>query len=296
MFNFKKFCEDFRIPIAPKGHQHYRRNWVNIECPQCSGSRGWHGGYNQKNGFYTCYRCGWHPIEKIIQALTKSIDNAFIKSLILKYQTEEIEQLENQTIHADKVRLPETKPLSQVHKDYLASRQFDPEKLEKQYNLKATTEAGKYKFRILAPITFHNEVVSFQCRDYTDTQKARYMDCEKEDEVIDHKHILYGWDQIPYNCKNCIVVEGITGVWRLGPGALGTFGANYHISQVRLLASRFEKIYTFFDPDDAGEKAGKMIGELQAIGKEAIQLETIEGYDSGSIPQDIADELMEKIL
>ncbi|MBU1621763.1 MAG: hypothetical protein KKF27_20400 [Gammaproteobacteria bacterium] len=300
IFNFQKFCQDFRIATAPRNHPHQRTGWINIECHFCTGHRGFHLGYNSKQDFFTCYRCGWHQTEKVLSVIAH-LEISKIKALIQRYKGDLSKPdigYAPDIIRPDSIELPPgTEPMTNRHKQYLASRKFDPDKLERIWNLKGTGHTGNYRFRIITPITFNHQLVSYQGRDITDKQFARYMACKEEEEIISHKHVLYGWDQMPYNAKSCIVVEGITGVWRLGPGALGTFGVKYTGSQVRLLTNRFEKVYLLFDPDEAGEQAEKMAQDLIGSGIEVEWLNFMsEKLDSGNIPQSTADKLMKEIL
>lgn len=300
IFNFQKFCQDFRINTAPRGHAHNREHagWINIECPFCTGHRGYHLGYNFKHGYFKCYRCGWHPAEKVISIFARTEDRAKIKAILDRYDgkidSHDFIWEKLKGLRPDEVELPSgTVPMTRGHKDYLTSRGFAPEKLESLWGLQGTGHTGEYKFRVIAPITFNGQLVSYQGRDITGKQSDRYRSCHEENEVIPHKNIFYGWDQVPYSNSSCIVVEGITGVWRFGPGSLATFGVEYSPSQIRLLALRFEEIYMLFDPDEAGEKAQKMVLELRGLGKKAEQLDFITTkFDSGNLPQNIADELM----
>lgn len=115
---------------------------------------------------------------------------------------------------------------------------------------------------------------------------------------------------MPKATESCIVIEGITGAWRLGPGALATFGAKYTKSQFRLLYSRFKKIFILFDPDEAGEtNSARLRDELRVMGRTPILLDVIQEkkkplkgedtdseLDSGKLSQDEADTLMKEVL
>ncbi len=298
MIDFAKFCKDYKIEISPKGHQHSRKDWINVECCFCSGNKGYHLGYSQKEGYFKCYRCGWHSTEKVISSFSRA-DSNFVYKILKEYRGRSKYYVEPiPDIRPTSLNLPRGASLmTERHKQYLRNRNFDPDKLEKEYGLLGTGADGDYKFRIIAPIYFDGRLVSYQGRDITNKQAAKYKGCADEDEVIPHKSILYGWDQIPYNSERCIVVEGITGVWRLGPGSLATFGVEYTPSQLRLLALRFKDIYLLFDPDQAGEKAEKLTDELLSLGRNATVLEImIPELDSGNIPQDLANDLMKKYI
>ena len=107
---------------------------------------------------------------------------------------------------------------------------------------------GFYSHRILAPVYFQGQIVTFQCRATHPGQTPPYLACADHDEVIHHKHTVYGFDfAIPY--KQCVVVEGITDVWRLGKGAVATFGKKYTKEQLLLLANSFDRVFVLLDPD-----------------------------------------------
>ena len=295
-FDAIKFFNDFRIPIAQPGNKHYRHGWANITCPFCSGSPGEHMGFNLPKSYFSCYRCGWHPVELVLEAITGARKER-VRQIIRTYGKDYIAKIQTKTIHATSIEMPEgTAPMTERHKQYLTNRKFDPDYLEYEFGLLGTGHLGNYRFRIIAPITFKHEVVSFQGRDITDKQATKYKACESEKEVIPHKNILYGLDKVPGNMQSVIIVEGVTGVWRLGFGALATFGSEYTASQVRLLTQRFKRFFLLFDPDEAGRRvADRLSVELLIMNKEVEIWEVPEGYDSGSLPQDYANSLITEI-
>ncbi len=143
----------------------------------------------------------------------------------------------------------------------------------------------------------NGQLISFQGRDITGKNEAKYLPCAKADEVIPHKQVLYGWDAIPHNQKSCIVVEGVFSVWRMGIGTLATFGASYFPSQVRLLAWRFDKIFIMFDGDMAGRRDGEKLGtELSAMGKEVQILDMPNELDPSDLSQQLADKIRKEYL
>lgn len=290
--DFARFCRDRQIPVAPSGHVHHRAGWIGIVCPFCDGNPGYHMGLNLEKNFFTCYRCGWHPGWEVLSAMTglkgDALDDALAPYLISGREGEQTERPIDRPIL---LSLPDgCGPMGDRHREYLVSRLFDPDRLERIWELQGTGHLGDYRFRIVAPIRFQGQVVSYQGRDVTGKQKERYKGCRSEDEVIPHKQILYGWDEA--RGESCLVVEGITGVWRCGPGTLATFGANYSPSQVRMITSQFRRAFILFDPDEAGKKNGvKLADDLGGMGIETEILEVPEGYDSGSLPQDVADRL-----
>ena len=296
LIDFQRFCQDFRIPVAPKGHKHSRRGWINIRCPFCTGTEGYHFGYNLEKGYGFCFRCGWHPVDLTIQTLIKT-DERQVKKILLNYivagQLLESGLREEPYEKPDKLKWPEGYgKMVTAHRNYLLKRGFDPEELEREWNIGGTRYWGFYAFRIVAPIIFHNEAVSWQSRDITDKQKAKYLPCPKEQELLHHKQLLYGLDKALW--KTVVVVEGITGVWRLGPGSVATFGVEYTPSQLLLLQS-FDRVMIFYDGDEPGQDAAeKMAVELTGIGHE-VEIWQPFSCDSGDILQSTANEIMKEV-
>jgi DNA primase len=210
-----------------------------------------HGGFNIEKSNYNCHICGSHKLTLVLKQLT-TLNDFQIRNLIKKYQFKGpagITISQYQSHHEESsisCSLPSNAgPLKSIHKQYLLKRKFDPDKLERIWNLKGTDHNGDYKFRIIAPIYDTNNVlISYQGRDITDQSDIRYKACAKKNEVLHHKHSLYGINKV--KSKSIIVVEGITDVWRLGPGSVATFGTGFTNHQV-LLLSEFKKVYILFD-------------------------------------------------
>jgi hypothetical protein len=139
------------------------------------------------------------------------------------------------------------------------------------------------------------EVASFQGRDITDKQFAKYKACPQEYEKIHHKHILYGKQEAWGDTG--IIVEGITDVWRFGPRAAGTFGIKYTRKQLRAIRDAFDRVFILYDPEDqAQEQAEKMKAELAGYKKEVeVIIEKLE-QDPGSMKQEDADHLIKQLV
>jgi len=297
LFDIERFCRDQQIPTGPAGHKHVRPGWTAIMCPFCEGNFGYHLAYSHRDGYWTCYRCGWWPHDKVISAITGERSQRKLDALMRPYweNGRRIGAAEERPVHALTLSLPtDCGPLSDAHKRYLIGRNYDPDLLERRWGLMGTGRFGDYKFRVIAPIEFNHQLISYQGRDITGKQSLPYKACEEENEVIHHKHILYGYDRVPGD--HCLVVEGITGVWRLGFGAVATFGAKVGLSQIRLL-TKFKRIFLMFDPDPAGQEAvEKVSSALGRMGREVEIFDVPDGFDSGDVPQDEADRLMKEVL
>lgn len=203
---------------------------------------------------------------------------------------------------ASKLKLPLCGELGAMHIQYLESRGFDAEKLESLWGLMGTKGIGRYPNRIIAPIFLNGTTVSYQGRDVTGKQKLRYKACSLEKEVIHHKNTLYGID----NCKDSIVVvEGITDVWRLGYGAVCTFGIKYTTSQLRMIASK-KRRYIMYDTQDPQARAQGLslaaqlsllpgLTEYVELGSTHAWIDPRAGKDPGNLTQEEADAIMAEL-
>ena len=299
MFSAKLFCEDYNIPYAQSG-PHKREGWVNCACPFCTGHSGYHLGIEIQDGYASCYRCGYHPLIKVISVLTGVSQNA-AKDIIKKYSTVSaaVSPQESKKSVASRIIFPsDTQPLTQKAKNYLINRNFDPDKLSQIWNIQSTGHTGFYKYRILAPIYQKQKLVSYQCRDITGKHPQKYLACHQEDEVIQHQHCIYGLDQAAE--RKCIIVEGITDVWQLGIGSVCTFGIGFTKQQARLLAMNFDRVFIMYDSEpqaqEQAEELGFLIGSSFGNIVEVINLPfLVSEIDPGDLPQDTADEIMKEI-
>lgn len=297
--NFEQFCQDHNIPIAPEGHKHGRPGWIQVECPLCVGNAGYHLGYHIEKQYFNCWRCGWHTMLEAIKGLLQCSDQEARHQLMLYKGVERPRQLEERKPKEKdvKVQLPlGTKPMTALHRKYLRQRKFDPDELEKEWGLLGTGPLGPYKFRIIAPIYFEKKLVSYQGRDVTNKSKLRYMACASENEARDHKECLYGYDLVMGD--TVVVVEGIADAWRLGPGAVATFGVKYKLGQVALLR-KFKRRFILFDnptyDPEAGVQAHKLANLLTAFDGTTEVLTLEDWKDPGVMPQEEADALMRDI-
>jgi len=294
-FNPQKFLGHYSIPYWTEG-KNVSPGWVNINCPFCPDPSN-HGGFNKEKGFYNCWICGWHPMVDVIMELVGcnyyAAVHLFKEFSVSDYDIEpEIEKPKP----PEKLYLPtDCKPMQKMHHLYLQERKFDSEKLEKMFNLMGTGYIGDYKFRIIAPIYYNGIMVSYQGRDITRKAKLRYKACSKENEIIHHKHILYGIDYT--SGSKGIIVEGITDVWRLGYGAVATFGTSYTQEQIHIIRKKFNAVFILYD-EDSTERAVELGWKIDKFGKSGTRCQIIELQrgDIGDMPQDEADNLKREVL
>jgi hypothetical protein len=283
LFDMERLCEENSIPTAPVGNKHARQGWVNVHCPFCAGCEDYHLGYNKNKGYFYCWRCGWKPVRAALAAVLE-VDGRKVEKIAEEYKLraplwhDKTEQVYTKTLHLPKG----TGPLQKAHARYLEQRGYDPAEIERVwgiYGIGAMAVPAALRWRILIPIYLEKRLVSYTCRALAETRKDKYRACPQELEVFHHKDTLYGLDLV--NSKNLVVVEGPTDVWRIGPGAVATFGTQVSYMQ-RLLMSRFKRVYVLYDADEcmAGQIAGGRLGwEMSGYGVEVVQIILPTGVD-----------------
>lgn len=302
-FDGLKFFRDYNIDHVTSGNAHCTAGWVQIHCPFCIGSRDYHLGMHIDTGAFSCWRCGKHKQIEVVEALL-SVDFNEAKRIIREYRNLSSETLlrpygdQKFVINKPKIcQLPEgTGVMQQRHRKYLETRKFDAEMLEQVWGLKGTGIIGRYKHRVIIPITLKQEVVSYQGRDITGQSALKYKACAIKDEVVHHKDILYGIDFVKN--RRAVIVEGVADAWRLGKGACCTFGTSYTTTQVNFICDRLDEVFVLYDglADDANAfgKAKKLTNILSMRGLKVELLELDEG-DPAEMKQDDADYLMKEL-
>jgi DNA primase len=296
-FDIINFCADHHITLYSEGYKNVPAGCVGFQCPFC-GDHSNHMHMRLGTNWLKCWRCGKHSLLSLVMALC----NVFpieARDIIARYDKTSPRglQAQEQRIFAKAIVYPAGMgALTENHRIYLSSRDFDPVGIADTWKIQGTNHIDpNYKWRIIAPITFRGQTVSYQARDVTCIQEPKYKACPPEHEVISHKDILYGYDEARGDAV--VIVEGITDVWRLGAGAVATFGTQWTKAQALLAIQKWDKIFILFDPDDPGQLAGLSLYHFLRGFKESVELLQLNGYsDPGSMPQSEADYLMKKGL
>ena len=297
MIDIVRLLEDHKIPHATSG-PNVSFGWIGVACPWCFDTST-HGGFSPKGVSFSCWRCGTKPLRKTIAKLLKVTD--IEASRILKQYGGRIHQPTTEQvvrIGEKKFKFPSsTERMTKKHRQYLESRNFDAEKLEREWHLYGTGPISllddiNYSHRIIAPIRWNNATVSFQARDITEKHALRYITCPKQRETVHHKFILYGrqehWTDVG------IVCEGITDVYRLGIRTCATFGIEYTLNQVREMKKHFRRVYVLYDCEEQAQEKGRLLcKELQFRGVQAYQI-PIED-DPANMSQEDADKLVKSL-
>jgi hypothetical protein len=293
--------QDYNLDYKTEGHKHCRPGWVNVECPWCEGNAGYHLGYNLLSDHYVCWRCGFHPVAPTVARLINIKEReAYI--IVKRYgllisSIPVVEQVKEEFIMPS--ALYDLNLLPQ-HQKYLRNRGFNPDKLEKDWDLLGSGPMSlldkiNYRHRIIIPFDWGGMRVSFDSRDITGKHTSKYMACPKNRELIPHKEILYGKQELWTDTGIC--VEGPTDVWRFGFNSFATSGIKYTPQQVRVMAKSFKKIWICYDANEtqALQQMYNLRGDLRFRGVDA-KLAVLNEGDPGSMSQEAADRFVKELM
>ena len=256
--------------------------WLNTNCPLCHDVK-YKGGFNTDGGYFHCWRCGGHDLAFIISKILR-INFFQAKIEAEKYSTQEIarKKLNRKKEGGQPLKSIPGYPTAKQHHHYLESRNFEPEKIIKYYDIRGTGAAClwhniDYSNRIIIPIYHRKKIVSFQGRSIVKNEKVRYKSCPPDLSPINYKSTLYG---TPHR-DQAIVVEGITDVWRIGEGAMATYGTTITPAQIKALA-KLQKVFFLFDQEqEAQHKATQAAQILASLNVKAEVIRYHESIDPG---------------
>lgn len=280
---FKQILQEYNIPFKDFGlHHHVTEGWINIDCPFCSkNSYRFRMGYNLSKLYTNCWTCGSHSaIEtlmeitsepyKVISNLVGKIDREFVKS------------------HAanNKLILPKNLgELQPAHKRYLEKRGLDPQEIQQLWGIKGIGVDSKLPWSIFIPVNINQEIVSWTTRSISDKGK-RYKSAPAEHEKISIKSVLLGED---YATHSIIVVEGPFDCFKIGHGAVCTFGITYTRNQI-LKISQYPKRVICFDSEKAAQQqAHRLCVSLSQFPGTTVNV-VLDAKDAGSAsPREIRE-------
>lgn len=259
---FTDILSEYNIPIAPEGHHHCRSGWVQIDCPFCGkDSHKWHLGYSIEGGYFNCWCCGGHSVVNTIMEITGLPYNQ-VKKTLGNLEIEHFEKVKP----TGKLVLPKgIVPLHYMpaHIKYLQSRGFDWQEIERIWQIQAIPLAHRLSWRIFIPIIYHSEMVSWTTRSISLNERiTRYISTKENEESIPHHSLLYGED---FARHAIIVVEGCLDAWRIGPGAVGTFGTGYSLEQLERMARYPTRAICFDNEKEAQKRAKQLSNDLSAF-------------------------------
>lgn len=289
---FVDLCKQLGVQFRETGHEHCRKGWVQIECPQCvhqSGPGHFRLGYNLRGGYANCWLCGPIYIGYALSALSgQNIDSRLLKDL-----ERDVKWKEKLKPRGTYLPPAGTGLITEAHDKYLRGRKFDPNELTTLWDIEYLGHlGGKYKWRILIPIYYQGRPVSWTTRSVRDDVKLRYVSAPPERELIDHKSLLYGEDYVRHAI---IICEGPTDVWRVGPGAVCTFGTGWKTPQVARMVKYPVRVVCFDSEEAAQARAKALCDRLEVFDGETYNV-VLKAKDPGDATREEIKELRRRFL
>lgn len=274
--------------------------------PFCEGA-GEHGGVNLTHKRFSCWQCAESasPPKLIKQVLNCSWSKAY--SILRQYSSGETALSSWATIptvrgHSSRpVHLPAlTGPLTGPGGQYLLSRGFNPKAIETKYGIKESGPLGDYKFRLIIPVYFNKELVTFTSRDYTGKREPKYKEQRVNEAMIPAKDCLYNIDSVK---DKLLIVEGPADVWRMGDGAVSLFGVHCSEKQQETLlcwwkysmkTKQRKKVVLLLDPKTR-KAADKLYYMLISFIRD-LKIVELSGRDPAELTQEEAMNLKVQIF
>ncbi len=278
------FKEHGQSPLVSPG-------WIGCVCPWCGAGTNKPGlGINIRTLRCTCWKCSGHHIAAVLAEIT-SQPWATIKRHLAEL-TNDGAVLTAVARALGKYREPAgVGPLLSVHRDYLARRRFDPDQIAAVWGVQGIGLAARLPWRLFLPVLRKGKPVSWTTRAVGKTD-LRYISADPEDETLPLKSDLYGsW----LAKDSVVVVEGPTDAWRIGPGAVATYGLSCTPAQVAAIARYSCRCICFDNEPTAQRRARKLADDLAALPGET-HVAVLSGPDPDSSPEDELAELRERFL
>lgn len=261
MSSISQILDDLEIPYCKaEEHHHVRQGWIGLDCPWCPPSYGGKGKYRLgievSSGRVSCWVCGRHSLAEVLTQTSRVSMKAALSLLdgvkLEKYVPQGVK------ISGKLIKPKNVGPMTEPHRRYLKGRGFNPETIERLWNVQGIGLSKDLKWRLFIPIVLNGEEVSWTTRSIG-TTAARYISASPEQERLHLKHTLYGIDLVR---TTIIVMEGPTDVWKAGPSSTATFGLNYSPAQLSLMIRFPHRVVCFDNSSEAQRRADHLCDTL----------------------------------
>jgi hypothetical protein len=166
--------------------------------------------------------------------------------------------------------------------EYIVNRGFHPDHLQQNYGVQfgyhydpAYHQAHE---RLVVPVIMRGKVVNWQARHVGEAnwkKVSKYYNRPGTNKRV----MLYGFDDavlLPF----CIIVEGVTDVWAIGPGAVSILGKKMSSQQAGLIVENWQVAVIVLDEDAKDDSMHALMTLRQKIPVANVTLP--EGRDPGS--------------
>ena len=256
--DIREVLDDLGIYYTESG-KNVSDGWIGTTCPFCDDHSN-HLGINLRSKTISCFKCG--TTGTVIKYLSEELRDfnkaiTILGNAVPRELHSEDQQYKENAVH---VELPKEakREITPYHAGYLKERGFDYQTLNDLYNLHYCGPVGEWANRIIVPVIKNYRLITFTSVDISDESNMRYRHLKDEESIIPIKHYLFGIEYTDGN--SCIVVEGLFDMFRVGSGAVATFGTKVTSEQKRLL-SKFNVVKILFDGDSSGRINGAKLAE-----------------------------------
>lgn len=268
------------IPFCRGGeHHHVREGWLGLDCPRCppsySGKGKFRLGIEISTGRCNCWVCGRFSLQQIIADMGR-VSYGAAKDLLAGVR---LTRLAPAGVRPSGIlaKPKGIKPMEGAHRRYLVDRGFDPDSIERLWNVQGIGLASDLKWRLFVPIILNGQEISWTTRSIGNGL-SRYITASPEQERLHYKNSLYGIDLVR---TSMVITEGPTDVWNIGPGAVATYGLNFTPAQVSLMAKFPHRVVCFDNSVDAQRRADNLCDTLSMFHGKTTRVE-LDADDPGS--------------
>jgi len=256
------FYKQYEIPFWTHG-KNVSEGSINVQCPYCNDHSN-HMGTFIEDMVFNCWRCNrkgpFYILLSTLTGLPRDVCKELVEDSDQDFKepvSDQIKQrFQTKTIIEDVFEVKEISwpefseevdfnhPL--VH-SYMKRRNISKETI--LFEKCKMCKYGKYANRLIIPIFFNKQLVSYQAADMTGKADLKY-DTAKGN----INNFLYGYDDID---DIMILTEGALDKWRTGSGAVCTFGTSLTDNQKNLILLKPLEYLIFLWDSDAYWKARK---------------------------------------
>jgi hypothetical protein len=279
--NLTSVLDELGIKYCTAGqHHHVREGWIGTSCcwcpPPINGKGLYRLGIQVATGRCNCWVCGHHSLESALVALAKTTYRN-IRSLLKNISLQKFHLRDGKS--SGTLVIPKhVELLGPAHRDYLAERGFNPDKIEKLWGVGGIGLSNRLAWRLFIPVNTNGETVSWTTRSIGRNNPRRYVNASPNEEKVPIKNTLYGIDLVR---NNIVITEGPTDVWRIGPGAVATFGLIVSPMQIKQI-SQFPYRTICFDNEPAAQKRATWLCETLSTYPGKTHNAVLDSEDPGS--------------
>lgn len=262
--------EDAGLDVRRHGeHHHVTEGWLGLDCPLCTPDSGQYRLGVHPSGGCSCWACGPQSLAWILSLITRTPSSHWRQRLSGLW-------VRDSQKPRGVLRIPKgVGPLLPPHREYLRGRGFDPETLSVLWGVRGIGLAARLPWRLWIPVIRDERTQSWTTRSLAE-YGTRYVSAAPDEEAVPHKELLGGEDHAE---RVCVVVEGPMDAFKVGPGAVWTFGSAVTNAQVYRI-SRYEKRVVCLDAD-AQARARELCSRLAVLPGTTVNVE-LDAKDPGS--------------